>query len=302
MGLPRRGGFDPSVRRRSIDNRMLAHPYMHVAANANGQGSNAHGALLEGDEVAQHPQQMMRRPQLVPRPAPFVNAQHHAGQGHPPHAHSLPIVPSQAQHTQLPNQRQYDISPIPVGVSPHTSMYNGSPGQGYDLFAPRHSIDGSALGLMQAHAHMHMGMHGPDAPLNAGMDGSDSFSVGMGIGPHDGRGYAISQRPIPPPVPGPLPSPNFSFGNPFVPGANSSNPSSHSGTPPNGSSPSLLSLPRRASEGGASDADTEESSAGPLSRFGSVASLGGSEVSWTSAYTSEGGEDANICASRRESW
>ncbi|KAI0743750.1 hypothetical protein C8Q80DRAFT_1122152 [Daedaleopsis nitida] len=300
LGLQKRG-FDPSVRRRSIDNRMSAHPYMHVAANVNGQGNNPHSALIEGDQPASHPQQMMRRPQLMPRlSAPFASNPHqgHSAQG----AHSMPVVPSQLSRPQLGNQRQYDISPIPVGISP--SVYNGAGGQGYDLFAPRHSIDGSALGLMQAHAQMNIAMHGANAQMNSGMDGSETYSMGMGIAPHDTRGYVLSQRPIQPPVPGPLPSPNFSFGNPFVPGANSSNPSSHSGTPPNGSSPSLLAVHRRTSEGGASDADTEESSAGPLSRFGSVASLGGSEVSWTSAYTSEGGhegEEANICASRRES-
>ena len=287
MGLPRRGGFDPSIRRRSIDNRMIAHPYMHVAANANGQAG--HSSLLEGDESAPHSVNVNRRPTLLARSTAPVQMLPGL------HAHSMPIVPSQGR-PQFPHQRQYDISPIPVGISSHSPMYNGAPGQGYDLFAPRHSIDGSALGLMQAHAQMNMDMHGADAQMNGGMGGSDSYSMGMGIGPQDNRPYAISQRSIAPPVPGPLPSPNFSFGNPFVPGARASNSSSDSGT----ASPSLMSLPRRASEGGASDADTEESSAGQLSRFGSVASLGGSEVSWTSAYTSEGGED--ISASRRESW
>ncbi|RPD63963.1 hypothetical protein L227DRAFT_543015 [Lentinus tigrinus ALCF2SS1-6] len=291
-------GFDPSARRRSTDmggHRMMAHPYAHVAASANSQGMNAHATLNEGDELL-HAQQPIRRPQLAPRlSAPFPHQGNNAMSGHP---HSMPIVPSQRQ--QLPNQRHYDVSPIHV-VSPHSPVYHqNAPGQGYDMFAPRHSIDGSALSLMQAQAHMNMGMHGQ---MNTGLDNGDAF--GMSMSAHDGR-YAISQRPIAPPVPGPLPSPNFSFGNPFVPGSSSNSSSnSASGTPPNGSSPSLLSLPRRASEGGVSDADTEESSAGPLSRFGSVASLGGSEVSWTSAYTSEGapgeGEEANICGSRRES-
>ena len=277
---------------------MMVHPYAHVAASANSQGLSAHGPLNEGDELL-HAQQPIRRPQLAPRlSAPFPHQANHAMPGH---AHSMPVVPSQRQ--QLPPQRHYDISPIPV-VSPHSPVYNQhAPGQGYDMFAPRHSIDGSALSLMQAHAQMNLGMHGH---MNAGLDSGDAFSMGMGMAAHDGR-YAISQRPIAPPIPGPLPSPNFSFGNPFIPVSSSTSSSnSASGTPPNGSSPSLLSLPRRASEGGVSDADTEESSAGPLSRFGSVASQGGSEVSWTSAYTSEGasgeGEEANICGSRRESW
>ena len=78
------------------------------------------------------------------------------------------------------------------------------------------------------------------------------------------------------------------------------------GTPPHGASPRLQERPR--SEGGVSDADTEEISVpGQLSRFGSIASIGaGSEVSWTSALTSDGHFDiedpSKICASRRQSW
>ena len=80
-----------------------------------------------------------------------------------------------------------------------------------------------------------------------------------------------------------------------------------SGTPPHGASPPLQE--RRRSEGGVSDADTEESSVpGQLSRFGSIASIGaGTEVSWTSALTSDGGhvdieDPSKICANRRQSW
>ena len=137
-----------------------------------------------------------------------------------------------------------------------------------------------------------------------------AYEMDMAVSPHDPRPYALSQRPLAPPVPGPLPSPNFQSGNPFAPApssAGSSGGNSASNTPPHGASPPMLALPRRASAGGASDADTEESSSGPLSRFGSIASVGaGSEMSWTSAFTSDGGhvdpEEANVCASRRESW
>ncbi|KAI1796495.1 hypothetical protein LXA43DRAFT_879616 [Ganoderma leucocontextum] len=299
LGLVQKRGFDPSRRRLSSDvsghggHRMLAHPYMHVAATAN--GSNAYS---EGHEGAHHPQ--MRRPQLMARmSAPFPPGAHQ-NHLHPGHSHTMPIVPSQGR-SPLPTQRSYDVSGMPA--SPQAPMYNHGPPQGYDLFAPRHSIDGSALGLMHAHAQMNIGM---PQQMNGGM--GEAYNMDMDVGPLDQRTYVISQRPIAPPVPGPLPSPNFSFGNPFGPSSSSNSSSnSASGTPPHGASPPLLSLPRRPSEGGVSDADTEESSAGPLSRFGSVASLGGSEVSWTSAYTSEGGmvegaaEEGNICASRRES-
>ena len=315
MGGLRR--YDPSIRRRSTDmGRLLAHPYAHIAGNANGQNHAGLGTFPEGEEAA-HPPQPLRRPPFMPRSSmPFLatgpNRTMQLGP-HPnahPHALTHPLVPTQqGPHPQLA-PRQYDISPIQV-ASPHTP--HAFPGmQDYSLF-PRHSIDGSALGLSQAHPHMSHAsglVHALDDPVAATYHAS--MDMGGGIAPHDPRPYAISQRPLAPPVPGPLPSPNFQFGNPFAPTTTTagSGPSSAgasaSGTPPHGTSPSLLALPRRASEGGASDADTEESSSGgQLSRFGSVASLGaGSEVSYTSAFTSDGGhvEADDLCASRRASW
>ena len=302
LGVGQKRGFDPSRRRLSSDvsghgggYRMLAHPYMHVAATAN--NSNGYN---DGNDGAHHPP--MRRPQLMARmSAPFPPGAHQ-NHLHPGHPHGMPVVPSQGR-PPLPSQHSYDVSGMPA--SPQ-AMYGHGPPLGYDTLAPRHSIDGSALGLVRVHPHMDMGMQ---QQMNGNM--AEGYGMDMNVGPLDQRTYVVSQRPYAPPVPGPLPSPNYQFGNPFGPSSSSNSSSnSASGTPPNGASPPLLSLPRRPSEGGASDADTEESSAGPLSRFGSVASLGGgSEVSWTSAYTSEGGlvegtaaEEGNICASRRESW
>ncbi|KAI0356128.1 hypothetical protein OH77DRAFT_1401165 [Trametes cingulata] len=322
--LRRRGGYDPNARRRSTDlggHRIVAHPYISVAQSANGP----HHFYADGEDGI-HPQQQIRRPTLVQRTftTPFASNVHTSGAQATPspqvqhlHAHSQPILPSQAQQRPQPSgpQRQhYDISPIQVSVS-HSQGYNQpSPhlaGHGYDLFAPRHSIDGSALGLTQAHAHMSVGvspLHPAPSP-HSSVD-HDAFSMGMGMGamsdPARG-GYAISQRPVPAPVPGPLPSPNYSFGNPFMPAANGSSSSSTSnsasGTPPNAASPPLLSF-RRTSESGVSDGDTEESSGAPLSRFGSIASINGSEASWTSAYVSDNGaegEEGDMCASRKMS-
>ncbi|KAI0633436.1 hypothetical protein C8Q77DRAFT_1217839 [Trametes polyzona] len=309
----RRGGYDPNARRRSTDlggHRIVAHPYISVAQSANGP----HSHLYADGEDGGHPQQQIRRPALQQRlTAPFVSSLHSSNaqamhspqpQGHRLHAHSQPTLPTQAQQRAQPVPRQhYDISPIQVSVS---QGYNQPPAHpGYDLFAPRHSIDGSALGLSQAHAQMGMGI----APLHsAGMDTNEAFNMGLGMGSASMQrgGYAISQRPAPATIPGPLPSPNFSFGNPFAPANGSSSSStsnSASGTPPNGASPPMLSM-RRTSESGVSDGDTEESSGAPLSRFGSIASINGSEGSWTSAYVSENsaeGEEGNICDSRRMS-
>ncbi|KAH9938938.1 hypothetical protein B0H21DRAFT_52407 [Amylocystis lapponica] len=82
--------------------------------------------------------------------------------------------------------------------------------------------------------------------------------------------YALSQRAVPAPIPGPLPAPDFSFGAP-------------TGSP---------SITREEEDGGSEEHECEydyASERGMLSRFGSVASVGGSESSWTSAYMSEPG-------------
>ncbi|KAL1942400.1 hypothetical protein VTO73DRAFT_6002, partial [Trametes versicolor] len=196
--LRRRGGYDHNAPRRSTDlggHRLVAHPYISVAQSANGP----HHLYAEGEDGA-HPQ--IRRPMLPQRfTAPFTPSMH-SPQPHPHHlhAHSQPVLPSHAaqQRPQLAQRQPYDTSPIPVSLS-HSQGYNQPPMHaGYNLFAPRHSIDGSALGLSQAHAQ-HMSMH-----MESGGDAFTNMS-----------GYALSQRPAPAPIPGPLPSPNFSFGDPF---------------------------------------------------------------------------------------
>ncbi|KAH9942271.1 uncharacterized protein BXZ73DRAFT_74556 [Epithele typhae] len=235
-------GFSPSARRGSSDmSRYSSHPYARHAVTASG-----HGGIPENEDACPPPQ-------LTRRPSSYTGQGIRSGVHNLHHAHSFTFMSSQAQQPPtLPTQAQYDMSPIAMAVHhPHN----------YDLSVSRHSIDGSPRGLMQAHAHL--GHLGP-GPLDNGA----GFNMSMGsVAPHEQHqpAYAISQRSIAPPPPGPLPSPNYSFGNPFAPPANSASTSSSnsaSTTPPHGSSPPLLSLPRRHSEGGFSDADTEESSAG----------------------------------------
>ena len=99
----------------------------------------------------------------------------------------------------------------------------------------------------------------------------------------DNRLYAITSRPLASPIPGPLPTPDFQFGNP-------SSGSSSNGSPTPGEvesppvplqSPDIAQLQRwsfpRPRE---TDQDTEDSgSYSALSRFGSVASVSGSDSS-----------------------
>ncbi|KAI0769360.1 hypothetical protein BD413DRAFT_604948 [Trametes elegans] len=309
----RRGGFDPNARRRSTDmggHRIVAHPYISVAQNANGPH---HLFSADAGEDGAHPHPLIRRPMLPQRmTAPYPQSLHAPGAQslhHPPHSHSHPVLPSQSQRPQPHPRPHYDMSPVPLTVS-HSQGYPGhAPNHGaYDFFAPRHSIDGSSLGLAQAHAQIGMGLsplHGAPPSPNGGASGAyNNMSLGV-----DPAAYAVSQRPAPAPIPGPLPPPDYQFGNPFAPASTSASTSagsSASGTPPNAASPPLLSL-RRTSEGGVSDGDTEESSGPPLSRFGSIASINGSEASWTSAYLSDGGapeangDEGDLAGSRKMS-
>ncbi|KAF8555320.1 hypothetical protein OG21DRAFT_1602978 [Imleria badia] len=99
----------------------------------------------------------------------------------------------------------------------------------------------------------------------------------------DNRLYAISSRTIPSPIPGPLPTPDFQFGDP-----SSVSPPNASPTPGEVESPQVpmqspeiaqlqrWSFPRSREP----DQDTEDSgSYSALSRFGSVASVSGSDSS-----------------------
>jgi hypothetical protein len=107
----------------------------------------------------------------------------------------------------------------------------------------------------------------------------------------DRRSYAISSRAIPAPIPGPLPSPNFSFGPP----ADSPSGSSPASGDNDGdyvdhiSGLAAFSFGARADDNDAEDDVTSTSYDAMSSRFGSIASITGSESSNTSAYYSDVG-------------
>ncbi|THH21176.1 hypothetical protein EUX98_g8444 [Antrodiella citrinella] len=106
-----------------------------------------------------------------------------------------------------------------------------------------------------------------------------------------GAMFSVPSREIPAPIPGPLPSPGFSFGDaPTSSGADSSGASSSPNLTTPSSSSSIngqhMHLHARRSLS-AEDPDTEDdasavSSNYPFSRFGSFASVAGSESSYTS--------------------
>lgn len=106
----------------------------------------------------------------------------------------------------------------------------------------------------------------------------------------DRHTYTVSSRTISAPIPGPLPAANFSFGPPAdSPAASSPAPAEKEGGDYLCHVPELanFSFGRRAD-----DNDTEDdvsTSYDALSRFGSIASVAGSESSNTSAYYSDVG-------------
>lgn len=120
------------------------------------------------------------------------------------------------------------------------------------------------------------------------------------------RTYALSSRPVPGPIPGPLPAPNFSFGPPADSPLGSSplcdnnkaentDYISHHQTQV---SPGLdqFTFGRTADDNdidGEDDITTTSTSYDAMSRFGSIASITGSESSNTSAYYSDVGSCCN---------
>jgi hypothetical protein len=108
----------------------------------------------------------------------------------------------------------------------------------------------------------------------------------------DRRGlYAVSSRTVAAPIPGPLPSPNFSFGPPADSPAGSSPLSGDNDGDYMDHNPGLagFSFGPRADDNDAEDDVTSTSYDAMSSRFGSIASITGSESSNTSAYYSDVG-------------
>lgn len=100
--------------------------------------------------------------------------------------------------------------------------------------------------------------------------------------PREGHLYALSSRHYQPPVAGPLPAPGYSFGT------STSTPPSAENENDNQSVNALQAYPFQPDQ----DADGEEEAAGQYdaySRFGSIASIAGSESSIASGYYSEVG-------------
>ncbi|EMD37823.1 hypothetical protein CERSUDRAFT_94820 [Gelatoporia subvermispora B] len=276
-GLQRRG-FDPTTRRRSIDTtnalRLVGHPYAHAVSVAN-NGSPSQG--LYGDSAlgqvhedgvpswlgAPQLQYGHRRQALAPRlSVPFLHPHHHPSQPQPQAApHPQPVAGNGNQHAGAIQGAIADRSPPPPNIA--------------QALTPRRSGDASnAPGTLVHPAAAH-------ARMSAGSAAH--------IMRHQHRSYALSARVLAAPPPGPLPTPNFSFGD----GAGSQGPSPPEASPASSANSSTVNL--HAPDGNEDHAhgselayreagrDEEESEYSAISRFGSIASVGGSESSWTSA-------------------
>ncbi|OSX66485.1 hypothetical protein POSPLADRAFT_1043912 [Postia placenta MAD-698-R-SB12] len=129
-----------------------------------------------------------------------------------------------------------------------------------------------------------------------------------GAGGHGHGAYVMSTREMGPPIPGPLPAPGFSFGAPaggfegYDAGASEGEGAYSTDKGAYSTGDGAYSTVHRGSL--SSEADTEGSEYDAVSRFGSVASVAGSETSWTSYYESDDGgmkEGAAMCEERRGS-
>jgi hypothetical protein len=132
------------------------------------------------------------------------------------------------------------------------------------------------------------------SPLSASPSSSSSSALSMHStnAVPDNRRCAIPARTISSPIPGPLPRPDFSFGAPSLTPPTTTSPSPvgvHCDSPDSMPTLPSYSLPRQ------DDPDTEDdgtsASYDAFSRFGSIASLTGSESSSTSAYYSDVGSN-----------
>lgn len=241
--------LDPTIRRRSVDTNMTrlgVHPYAHLAANPNGSYPGDVNFLRRGSMPHILDPQMMNGNGMGPRPGGMLNTQGHG------------------QFVRRPAMFSRMSMPAMMHMQEENAVFEESP--------PR--ISQAFMGN-QAMPHLTQ-YHGSQA--NGGM-------------------FAIPQREIPPPIAGPLPSPGFSFGDAPSSSGGESLPSSGTSSSPSlatpsssgsiGPHPSMLMHARRSLSGPAEDPDTEDdasaiSSNYPFSRFGSIASVAGSESSFTS--------------------
>lgn len=259
-GLP--PGFDPGHRRRSVDTNMLrlsAHPYAYAMAPPNATAPGMYGAggrSISSGGQPQAPQQIFRHG-------------------------SMPHVFGEDQLQQQPHD----------GFGPNGYLLH--PVTRRPLMQQRMSMPAAVLQKYHQQYQMHAQNQNSGSPPSA-------------FNNHYGR-YGIPSREVPAPVPGPLPSPGFSFGTSSTsPNMNNSSPNlpaaSTSSSPSGPSSTFPLSYPHfrgRRSVPGFEDPDTEDdgsavsSTYDKASRFGSFASMAGSETSLTSAWCSDTGSGVN---------
>jgi hypothetical protein len=202
------------------------------------------------------------------------------------------------------------MQPQHPALSARATSYNAN-GTNGSFASPHHRpILAHRASLPHALAPYGRGLRLSNAGLSASPSPSPLSSYLARAGSHDARLFAApTARSIGSPIEGPLPSPDFSFGVASRTPPHANNQSNQNMSECDGESPEMAAVANAGAvfppTYGFPESDVEDgasSSASYFSRFGSIASLAGSESSNTSALFSEVGSVGYDVEARRGSW
>ncbi|KAL5528590.1 hypothetical protein ACEPAF_7726 [Sanghuangporus sanghuang] len=190
MNAGRMSGFDPAVRRMSLD-RLASHPYAHLAAQAN--------SMVYGSSLSRY------RPTL------------------PATTHSTPTLTPQARTTDLPPINQMHTDGDQTDCNGNAGIETGSSNGMSDSSLPPH-MHHPPMSPPESEARpelmhrqslpAHLASPGQFAPSTTSFPPQPHSANPMSMRfPRAGHVYALSSRTYQPPIAGPLPNPDFSFGS-----------------------------------------------------------------------------------------
>ena len=260
--MPGEGSPGPTVellnlRRGSLPN--ITRPPLPQRSSSSLNGSPAYNLLrrgsvekLQGNPYARIAKTRPRQAPYQPRPT-LLRESHDEASLHAPQLLGM------------------DLTPFDRGdCGRQVALFSGSADKLRPLLGHRASMPHVFSGSMERRVSLPIDMHARVVSSSRRMPDASQL-------------YAISSRPVPEPTSGPLPSPNFTFGLPV------DSPTPEGDYYDQVSELKNYTFGRRASDHDFEDDATSAASYDNYSRFGSIASMAGSESSNTSAYYSEVG-------------
>lgn len=256
-----------NLRRGSLP--IITRPPLPQRSSSNLNGSPAYNLLRRGSVEKLQGNPYARIAKTRPRQAPY---------------HPRPTLLRES-HDEASLHDSAQAPPQILGMGPgpfdradpsrQVPLIAGGPDRSRPMLGHRASMPHVFSGSMERRGSLPIDMHAHIVPSSFRMPDSSQL-------------YAISSRPVPAPTSGPLPSPNFTFGHP-ADSPSTSSPAPEGDYHDQVSELQCYSFGRRASEHDLEDDATSAASYDNYSRFGSIASMAGSESSNTSAYYSDVG-------------